>query len=182
MTNREVQSTLCLCHLCDIDCMIRPPTVERNRLYRFLEDGAAGFLIPFVSDAETARRVVEAAKFPPLGNRGVDSVGLDADFGLEERGETPGYTQCANHETFIIAQIETPEAVSKIDEILAIEGIDGLFVGSGDLGFRLNLRGNATDEDLGHVIQKVSEATRRPGVRRAALWKLLPDIGGWARE
>ncbi|MGH9343401.1 MAG: HpcH/HpaI aldolase family protein, partial [Terriglobia bacterium] len=160
MTDREVQSLLTLCHLSDIDCMVRPPSTERNRLYRYLEDGAAGFLIPFASDAETARRVVEATKFPPLGNRGLDGVGLDGDFGVQGwRKKNADYTLDANRETFVIAQIETPEAVSKVDEIVAVDGIDGLFVGSGDLGLRLALRENATDGDLDSAIQRVAEAS-----------------------
>ena len=83
MDDREVQSVLTLAHYNDIDIMLRPPTTERTRLYRYLEDGATGFMIPFVSDAGTARSLVEAVKFPPMGNRGLDGAGLDADFALE---------------------------------------------------------------------------------------------------
>jgi 2-keto-3-deoxy-L-rhamnonate aldolase RhmA len=80
---------------------------------------------------------VEAAKFPPLGNRGLDGAGLDGDYGLQAWGENSPYMTDANNETFIVAQIEIPEAVSKVDEVAAVPGIDALFVGSGDLGFRL---------------------------------------------
>ena len=83
-------STTAKCSICwrsvndyDIDCLVRPPTTQRTRLYRFLEDGAAGLMIPFVSDADTAREIVMAAKYPPIGNRGLDGAGLDADFGLD---------------------------------------------------------------------------------------------------
>ena len=89
MDNREVQSLLAFCHTFDIDCMLRPPWIERNRLYRYLEDGAAGFLIPFASDREIAQKIVDAAKFPPLGNRGLDGAGLDADFALQGWGAEP---------------------------------------------------------------------------------------------
>ena len=59
MGQREVQSTLAMCQQHDIDCMVRPPTQERVRLYRYLEDGATGFMIPFVSNADIARHIVE---------------------------------------------------------------------------------------------------------------------------
>lgn len=162
-TEREIQALLTLCHLYDIDCMVRPPTLERNRLYRLLEDGASGFLIPFASDAEAARRVVEAVKFPPLGNRGLDGVGLDADFGLESWEKGSDYTQEANSETFVIAQIETPEAVVHADEVAAVEGIDALYVGSGDLGLRLAVSGGSGDNGLDRAIEKVAEASRTHG-------------------
>lgn len=135
---REVQHLLSLCHLYDIDCMVRSPTVQRRRLYRFLEDGAAGLMIPFVSDAETARAIVKAAKFPPIGNRGLDGTGLDADFGLKRGSPDDSFVQDANRETFIVAQIEEPEAVAKAEEIAAVDGIDALFVGPADLGLRLD--------------------------------------------
>lgn len=61
MTQREVQSVLAMCRAHDIDCMVRPPTLERSRLYRYLEDGATGFMMPFVADAEAARQIVRAA-------------------------------------------------------------------------------------------------------------------------
>ena len=117
--------------------VFRPPTTQRTRLYRFLEDGAAGLLVPFVSDADTAREIVLAAKYPPIGNRGLDGAGLDADFGLDSWRSGSTYIADANRETFIVAQIETPEAVANADEIAAVEGIDALFVGPADLGLRL---------------------------------------------
>ena len=163
MAGREVQALLAFCRLYDIDCMVRPPTLERNRLYRYLEDGAAGFLIPFVSDREIAEQVVESVKFPPLGNRGLDGAGLDADFGLHPGREGPGYTSEANAQTFVIAQIETPEAVDKADEIARVRGIDGLFVGTGDLGLRMGARSGGQEGQLDSAIGKVSVAARDHG-------------------
>lgn len=135
---REVQHLQALCHLYDIDCMIRPPTVQRARLYRYLEDGAAGLMIPFVSDAESARQIMAATKFPPLGNRGLDGTGLDCNFGGDSWAPDSSYIADANRETFIVAQIETPEAVANAEEIAAVPGVDALFVGPGDLGLRLD--------------------------------------------
>lgn len=162
MTDREVQSLLAICHLSDIDCMVRPPTLERTRLYRYLEDGAAGLMIPFVSDEETARHVVRAVKFPPLGNRGLDGAGLDSDYILDTLRPDSQFTVDANRETFIVAQIETPEAVANIDAIAAVDGIDCLFVGPGDLGLRLSV---ATDKTLtlSAAVDQVSAAARRHG-------------------
>ena len=54
MDQREVQSIIALCHQYDIDCMVRAPTLEYTKLYRYFEDGAAGLLMPLVDDAATA--------------------------------------------------------------------------------------------------------------------------------
>jgi 2-keto-3-deoxy-L-rhamnonate aldolase RhmA len=163
MDDREVQSLLAFCRMFDIDCMVRPPSIERNRLYRYLEDGASGFLIPFASDQETAQKVVEGAKFPPLGNRGLDGAGLDADYGLQAWAEDSTYISDANDQTFIVAQIETPEAVSKADEVAAVPGIDALFVGTADLGLRLAATPRADLKNLDSAIEQVSAAARRHG-------------------
>ncbi len=160
---REVQSLLTLCRTYDIDCMLRPPTLDRNRLYRFLEDGATGFLIPFASDPEIARQIVEAAKFPPLGNRGLDGAGPDADFGFEAWAKNSTYTDDANRETFIVGQIETPDAVLRADEIAAVPGIDALFVGTADLGLRLSKHPSPEIANLDAAIEKVAAAARRQG-------------------
>ena len=133
MSEREVQALLAYFHLADIDCMLRSPTLEKTRLYRYLEDGAAGLMIPHVSTREKAESLVQAVKFPPIGDRGIDAAGWDSDFRLQ--GDD-GYTDLANQETFLVVQIETPEAVRNVDEIAAVEGVDGLFVGPGDLGLR----------------------------------------------
>ena len=160
MDDREVQSVLTLAHYNDIDIMLRPPTTERTRLYRYLEDGATGFMIPFVSDAGTARSLVEAVKFPPMGNRGLDGAGLDADFALEYWDDPDAYIEGANRETFIVAQIETREALDNLDEIAAVEGIDLLFVGPGDLGTRLKF---AEGLDLEEAIVLVAETAKKHG-------------------
>ncbi len=160
MTQREVQSVLAMCHANDIDCMVRPPTLERSRLYRYLEDGATGFMLPFVSDAETGRQIVQAVKYPPQGNRGIDGAGLDADFGLEFWKPDSTYLADANARTFVTAQIETPEALENLEDIAAVPGIDVLFVGPGDLGARLRTWGGM---ELDEAIARVADAAARHG-------------------
>lgn len=159
MDPETVRSLLSLCHFNDIDCMVRPPTLERTHLYRYLEDGATGLMIPFASDAETARRVVSAVKFPPLGNRGIDGAGLDGDFGLEAWRPNSTYTADANRETFIVAQIETAEAVANVEEVAAVPGIDALFVGPSDLSLRLSVPSNSA-VTLAEAIERVAQAAR----------------------
>ncbi|MBI2480838.1 MAG: 4-hydroxy-2-oxovalerate aldolase [Planctomycetia bacterium] len=158
MTDREAQALLAYFHLFDIDCMLRAPTLEKTRLYRYLEDGAAGLMIPHVSTAEKARMLVDFVKFPPLGDRGLDGAGLDSDFILAGGDD---YTDEANRETFLVVQIETPEAVANVEEIAAVRGVDGLFIGPGDLGLRINK--TKTELTLDAAIEKVAAASKRHG-------------------
>ena len=134
MEYREVQALLAFFHKFDIDCMLRTPTREKTRLYRFLEDGATGLLVPLVNTAEEARALVQSVKFPPIGDRGLDGAGLDGNFYIHG-GEN--YVAHANRETFLVVQIESPQAVANADAIAAVAGIDGLFIGPADLDLRI---------------------------------------------
>lgn len=165
MTQREVQSILALCHHNDVDCMLRSPTLERSRLYRHLEDGAAGLMFPFVSDAQTASAIVQAVKFPPQGNRGIDGAGLDADFGIQAWAPDSTYLADANAQTFITAQIETPTALENVDEIAATPGLDVLFVGPADLGTRLRMtEGMPLQEAVNHVAAAAAKHGKAWGI------------------
>ena len=155
---REVQSLLQLAHLCDIDVMVRPPTLEKTRLYRYLEDGAAGLMIPHVSTPEKAQMLVDAVKFPPIGDRGYDGAGIDCDYILTADAK---YTDDANAQTFLVVQIETLEAVENVDAIAAINGVDGLFVGPGDLGLRI--KNTETDKTVEGCIETVAAAAKKHG-------------------
>ncbi|GAB5562784.1 MAG: aldolase/citrate lyase family protein [Synoicihabitans sp.] len=157
-STREIQALLAYAHVFDIDIMARPPTREMTGLYRYLEDGAAGLLIPFVNSAAEARKMVQAVKFPPVGERGLDNAGFDSDFMSHSIED---YVAWASRETFLAVQIETPEAVRNVDEIAAVEGVDLIFVGPGDLGLRLKY-----DEafDLDESWARVAAACQKHGV------------------
>lgn len=134
ITETQVQALLAYSHLFDIDIMVRSPTLEKVRLYRYLEEGATGIMVPHVNSAERADQLVDAVKFPPIGDRGLDGAGLDSDFLTCDSAMFP---QEANDQTFLVVQIETPEAVENVEAIAAVPGVDGMFVGPGDLGLRL---------------------------------------------
>jgi 2-keto-3-deoxy-L-rhamnonate aldolase RhmA len=148
---------LAFSHLYDIDIMLRPPTLEKTGLYRYLEDGAAGLLIPHVSTAEKAEMLVDAVKFPPLGDRGIDNAGLDADFLIHDADE---YVAWANRETFLCVQIETPQGVHNAEAIAAVEGVEMIFVGPGDLGLRLRQSGEMSLDEAWEI---VAAACRKHG-------------------
>lgn len=158
ISSREVQALLAFSHLYDIDIMLRPPTLEKTGLYRYLEDGAAGLLIPHVSTLEKAKMLVDAVKFPPLGDRGIDNAGLDADFRMHSDDD---YVAWANRETFLCVQIETPQALRNVESIAALEGIDMIFVGPGDLGLRLRQSGEMT---LEQAWENVAAACKKHGI------------------
>lgn len=158
----ELQVLLAHFRLYDIDCLLRAPTLEKTGLYRYLEEGATGLMIPHVSTAEKARQLVQAVKFPPLGDRGLDNAGFDSDYRITS--DNIVYTQWANRETFLVVQIETPEAVENVEEIAGVPGVDMLFVGPGDLGLRYQLEGDPNGEKLEAAFERVAAACKAHGV------------------
>ncbi len=179
MGTREVQMMVALSHTFDIDCMVRPPTTERTRLYRYLEDGAAGFMIPFVSTPEIAEDIVRSTKFPPLGNRGLDGAGMDCGFALDV-GDS--FTEDANRETFIVAQIETSVAVENAEAIAAVDGIDLLFVGPGDLGLRLGLEQKMSVDEAVEEVARAAKAQGKAWGRTAGSVEELERLVGMGAQ
>lgn len=163
MDPREVQQIITFCHYNDIDCMVRPPTRELTHLYRYLEDGASGFLMPLVSTPEVAQSIVQATKYPPIGNRGMDGAGLDGDYGISVWYEGSNYNAEANRETFVITQVETLQAVANAEEIASIEGVDGLFLGPADLTLRIASAPAGTNMTMEKAIEAVATAVQKYG-------------------
>lgn len=155
---REAEMMLAQHHAAGVDCLWRPGTKEKNALYRLLEEGATGLMIPHVSIAEEARQLVQAVKFPPLGDRGFCGGSRDADYWV---GKPQDYTEQANRETFLVVQIETPEALSRVDEIAALPGVDALFLGPGDMALRLGCTAAVNDPQMMAAQQQVATAAAR---------------------
>ncbi len=99
---------------------------------RALDAGAMGIVIPLIKSADDARRAVEFSRFPPLGRRpyGGGRVGM---YGTE-------YIARANDEILVMLQIEHADAVENLDEILAVDGYDGCFIGPTDLALSMDMR------------------------------------------
>lgn len=177
---RDAEAMLGRHHAADIDCIWRPPTKEKNALYRLLEDGASGLMIPHVGTAEEARALVNAMKFPPLGDRGFCGGGRDASYWV---GKPADYIEQANRETFLVAQIETPQALENIDAIAAVPGVDVLFLGPGDMSIRLGCTGAVNDPAMMQAQQKIAAAARKHGkawgrpIGTAADAKAIIEIG-----
>ncbi|MBN1563095.1 MAG: 4-hydroxy-2-oxovalerate aldolase [Anaerolineae bacterium] len=163
MDGRELQALLAFCHLYDIDAMVRPPSKDKTRLYRLLEDGATGLFVQHVRTVDEVRALVDATKFPPIGDRGMGGFGLDANFTLDIKDSIGDLVENAR-ETFLFVQIETPEALANVDKIAALPGVDGLYIGPVDLGLRLKHKSGDQHPDMAEVMGRVAEAARTHGI------------------
>lgn len=156
----ELQRLIAMHHLANIDCIVRTGSRNATELYHLLEDGATGLMCPLVNTAADAAKIAQAVKFPPLGQRGLDGAGLDNNFYLDG---TLTYPAAANADTFLIVQIETPEALANLDAIAGTPGIDGLFIGPGDLSLRLGCPLDWTNPKMVAAQAAVGAAAKKHG-------------------
>ena len=154
--------------LAGLPAIVRTPVDDFATASRVIDAGAAGVIAPMVNSRADAERFASFAKFPPLGER---SWGPGAALSLTGL-ETQAYLASANGLVQAIAMIETREALAALDDILGVNGIDGVFVGPADLSIALN-NGARWDPRGAPVLEAAAQVVaRRPGawqIRRHVL-------------
>lgn len=148
------------------DChpVVRPVIGESWMIKQYLDAGAQTLLIPLVESAEQARDLVRAVTYPPHGIRGVGAaLARASDF-----GGIPNYFETAGDEICLLAQVENRAGLAALEDILKVDGIDGVFIGPADLGADLDLRGPGQADELKAVIldaiSRIAAAGKAPGI------------------
>ncbi len=120
----------------------------------------AGIIIPMVNSAEEALEAVVSCKYPPQGRRG---CGVRRGTGY---GSVPfeKYLQIADSEPMVIVQIEHIDAVSNLDAILEVPGIDSICVGPNDLSGSIGKLGQTSDPEVVQIIEEICRKTRESGL------------------
>jgi 4-hydroxy-2-oxoheptanedioate aldolase len=133
---------------------------------RILDLGVRSLLVPFVQNAEEARRAVAATRFPPAGIRGVAIATRATKWGRQL-----DYLQRANRDMCVIVQIETRAALGEIEAIAAVDGIDGIFIGPSDLAADLGHLGNPGDPEpqaaIADAVGRIRAAGKAAGILTA---------------
>ena len=140
-----------------VAAVVRPSWNDPVQIKQILEIGAQTLLIPMVQSGAEAAAAVAAVRYPPHGIRGVgSSIARSARW-----NRIPDYLHRANDEMCVLIQIETPQGVDALDDILATEGVDGVFIGPADLSANMGHLGNPghpevaklIDETIGRIVR-----------------------------
>lgn len=147
----------------EIAPLVRIAQIDQAGPKHVLDAGAKGVVAPLVNTAEDAERVVAFCKYPPAGVRGV--AGAKASrYGLD----LGNYIRRANEETIVVVQIETPQSLKNVGEIVAVKGVDVAFVGPMDLTMNLGLFDNRSNakvlEAMKEVVKACGDAGKTAGV------------------
>lgn len=155
---REAGELIRVIDLKGVPALVRLTANDPGQIKRMLDAGAHGVIVPMVNSRADAAAAVAAAKYAPAGRRG---VGL-----ARAQGYGPGFAEYAagaNARTIVIAQIEHVDAISNLEAILAVPGIDGTIIGPYDLSGSVGKPGRYDDPDVAHLLARYEEVCRSTG-------------------
>ena len=153
-TQRMIQAVAGRC-----PCLVRVPTNDGPLISKSLDTGADGIIFPHVNSAAEAGACVRAAKYPPQGSR---SIGIARAQGYGQR--LAADIAKANATIFLTAQAEHIDAARAIDDILAVPGIDAVFIGPYDLSASLGIPGQVGAGPVTDAIESIRSAAMRRGI------------------
>lgn len=147
-----------------VEVMVRTVDHDPARIKQLLDIGTRNLLVPMVESADQARELVRATRYPPAGIRGVGTALARAARwnGIE------GYFARADAEMCLVVQVESSAGLDALDEILAVEGVDGVFVGPSDLAASIGHLGNPAHPEVKASVEaaiaRIGAAGKAPGV------------------
>lgn len=139
--------------------VVRLPDGDAVKIKQALDIGAQTLLIPMVDSAEQAAHLVASTRYPPQGFRGVGSALARAS----RFSGIPDYLTTANEQICLILQIESVKGLAALDAILAVPGVDGVFIGPSDLAADMGHLGNAQQPDVKAAVFDALARIRRAG-------------------
>jgi 2-keto-3-deoxy-L-rhamnonate aldolase RhmA len=155
--------------------IVRVPDHGYGDVQRILDAGAAGLFFPHVADRAECEQVIRQASHPPYGTRGAGGGMRAGNWGMAGRGSA-SYVKDGVDKVMRIPMIEERIAVDNADEILAVEGVDGVFIGPGDLSMTMGMK--MTDAEVQNAIEEVLKKAKAAQV---PVGTVASDAGGARR-
>ena len=140
--------------------VVRVPGLAHHHATRVLDGGAQGIVVPHVDDAETAARMVQNVRYPPVGHRSITGALPQLDFASHPSGEVAA---AVNEATLLVLMLESPGAIDRVDEIAAVPGYDALLIGTNDLTMEMGIPGQVDHPDVVDAYRRVIAACKAHG-------------------
>ena len=148
----------------DSHAAVRVPVGETWIIKQVLDAGAQTVLVPMVETAEQAQQLVHDVRYPPTGGRGVGYSGARCS----RFGAITDYGPTADEQVCLLIQVENRAGIANLDDILAVDGIDGVFIGPADLSADMGHMGQLTHPDVQATIKdaitRIEAAGKAPGI------------------
>jgi 4-hydroxy-2-oxoheptanedioate aldolase len=159
--------------------MIRVSNGSRQNVLRAAECGPDIIDLPMGNTPAEMRELVSNARFAPHGSRGFFGASRAVRYGIP--GDMAAEQRRINEELCLLSQIETREAVDAAEQLCAVPGIDGIFIGPGDLSASYGVPGQTAHPDVEEAISR-TVATAKQHCKRVALMVKASDVGRWAAQ
>jgi len=173
---RSIRAQLSALQASSSPVIVRVPVGETWLIKQVLDVGAQTVMVPMVESAEQARELVRACTYPPNGTRGVGAGSARAS----RFGAIGDYIPTADDQICLLVQVENRAGIAALDEILAVDGVDGVFIGPSDLSTDMGFKGDFTVPEVQAVIHdalgRIKAAGKSPGVM--SLGDLTPGYLG----
>ncbi len=165
---RSIRDQLIALEHSESHAVVRVPIGETWMIKQVLDAGAQTVLVPMVDSADQAQQLVRACTYPPHGDRGVGyMLGRASEF-----GKVADYGTTADAQVCLLVQVESLKGLAALDEILTVDGVDGVFIGPADLAADMGHMGNAMHPDVQAAIMdalsRIAASGKAAGILR--LW------------
>lgn len=160
-----------------VQVLVRPASHDPALIKQYLDAGAQTLLLPLVDDAEQASQLVRAMRYPPAGIRGVAaSLARAAQWtGVKD------YVKHADQEVCLVVQVETRSGLENLEAILAVDGVDAVFIGPADLAASLGHLGEPSHPDVRAAIELALQLIAASG-KAAGIFVTDPALAARYRE
>lgn len=142
---------------------VRVKDHSRSSILKMLDAGAEGIIIPYLKTVEDVKQVIGWGKYQPIGERGF-AQGRNPGYGYEPYAkEVQEYFATSNRETLLFPMCETAELLENLEEVVKLEGVDGIFVGPYDLSVALGAPGVFDTKEFRDALQYIADVCRENG-------------------
>jgi len=149
--------------------IVRPAWNDAVMVKRVLDIGAQAILVPYVQNAEEAKRAVASVRYPPAGIRGVAAATRASRY-----GRVNNYLKTADGEICLLVQVETRSALTQLEAIAKVDGVDGVFIGPSDLAASLGHIGNPAHAEVQAALEDAVKRLKSVG-KAAGILTLSED-------
>lgn len=156
----DLKSILRYFEAAGLPAFVRPPGKDNYAISRVLDMGAEGLILPMVGSVEETAQIIKSARYTPQGERGV-ALGVAHDY--YRTGPVLEKLAAANRRTLVFPLIETRDGLENVEDIVSMEGVDGIWVGHFDLSCSLGIPGQFEHADFVAAIERISSAARAAG-------------------
>ena len=150
------------CELSGMTPLCRVREISRPAILKLLDVGAQGLIVPNVKTVDEVKQLVSYTKFSPIGNRGFCPSRKDG-WGYDLNLSVPEAMKYHNNQVLLIPQCETAEALESIEEIVSVEGVDGIFIGPFDLSISMGMPGDFLNPIFQAALKRIIDACRNAG-------------------